>query len=66
VAMGIPLIVNKDFWPLGRYALAAFPCAATVALLWLRRPALRKAWLLVSIVLFGWLAMEYGRGVWVG
>jgi hypothetical protein len=66
VAMGIPLLVNKDFQPLGRYAVAAFPCAAVLALLWLERPALRNAWLAISILLFGWLASEYGRGVWVG
>ena len=66
LAMGIPLIANKDFFPVGRYVVGAFPCAAALASLWADRPALRSAWLAASAVMFAFLAAQYGRGVFVG
>lgn len=66
LAIGIPLIPNKDFFPVGRYVVGAFPCAAAVASLWTNRPALRTGWLVLSSAGFAVIAAQYARGVWVG
>jgi hypothetical protein len=66
LAIGIPLVANKDFFPVGRYVVGAFPCAAAVASLWTDRPALRSAWVVLSAAAFAVLAAQYARGAFVG
>jgi hypothetical protein len=65
VAVGLPALSSHDFQGLGRYALAAFPLFATVALLLHERPRVRAVWLAASAVLLLVLAAGFGAGGYI-
>jgi hypothetical protein len=63
--VGIPALAMKDFWGMGRYALAAFPVFLHVVLALEGRPRVRRALLAASAVVFVLLTLDFGRGSWV-
>lgn len=63
--VGLPAVAMKDFWGMGRYALAAFPCFLFVSLALETRPRLRRVLAVVSLYGFCALATQFGRGSWV-
>jgi hypothetical protein len=63
--IGIPAFAMKDFWGMGRYALAAFPCFLYVTLMLETRPVVRRWLAVASGVGFCLLAVNFGRGAWV-
>ncbi|MCY1074562.1 mannosyltransferase family protein [Archangium lansingense] len=65
MVLAIPALNMKDFWGMGRYVLAAYPCFLELAVLLENRPRVRAAALLASLSLFCTLALAFGRGAWV-
>ncbi len=65
VAMGIPLITSRDFIGLGRYALAAFPALAQLAIELQPRPRLRLCWFLGSAAMLIWMTVRFANGRYV-
>jgi hypothetical protein len=63
--VAIPAWAMKDFWGMGRYALAAFPCFLYVSLALESRPKVRRWLALASGIGFCVLAINFGRGAWV-
>jgi hypothetical protein len=65
-ALLMPAISTSNFWSMGRYALAAFPCFA-VAGEWLvgRRAGVRVGVLVGSAVLLLGMSSLYARGVYI-
>lgn len=63
--VGLPAVAMKDFWGMGRYALAAFPCFLAVSMSLEPKPRLRLALAVVGLYCFCTLAAQFGRGSWV-
>lgn len=61
----IPAISTTNFWSMGRYALAAFPCFAAAALVLTDRTIARRLVIAGSTVGLIVLTMLYARGVYV-
>ncbi len=65
VAMGIPLISSRDFIGLGRYAIAAFPALAQLAIELQPRHRLRLGWLVASAAMLIWMTVRFANGRYV-
>lgn len=65
VVLLIPAISTANFWSMGRYALAAFPCFAATGLLLADRTVLRRITIVMSAAALLVLASLYARGVYV-
>lgn len=65
VAIGIPLVTSRDFIGLGRYAIAAFPALAQLAIELQPRPRLKLGWLAVSALLLVWMTVRFANGRYV-
>ena len=65
VVLLIPAISTANFWSMGRYALAAFPCFAAAGLLLADRTVLRRVTFAASALALLVLASLYARGVYV-
>lgn len=65
IAIGLPLLSSGAFVGLGRYALAAFPCFLTLALLLEPRPRARALWLAVSVALLVVMTSRFAVGRYV-
>ena len=64
-ALLIPAVSTSNFWSMGRYALAAFPCFAVAGALLASRPKTHRLVLMGSAVLLLVLSSLYARGVYV-
>jgi hypothetical protein len=65
VAMGIPFLTSRDFIGLGRYAIAAFPAIAQLAIELQPRQRLRLAWLVASGAMLIWMTVRFANGRYV-
>ena len=65
VAIGIPLISSRDFIGLGRYAIAAFPALAQLAIELQPRQRVRFAWLAGSAAMLIWMTVRFANGRYV-
>ena len=65
VVLLIPAISTANFWSMGRYALAAFPCFAVAGLLLTDRTLVRRTVIVTSGGALLVLASLYARGVYV-
>lgn len=65
IAMGIPLVSSRDFIGLGRYAIAAFPALAQLALELQPRQRVRLSWLAASAALLTWMTVRFANGRYV-
>ncbi len=65
LAIGMPLLSSRDFIGLGRYAIAAFPAIAQLALELQPRPRLRVAWVVVSAAMLVWMTVRFANGRYV-
>lgn len=65
LAMGIPFLSSRLFVGLGRYAIAAFPCFLMLASVLEARPRARRAWLVASALLLGFLLARFTVGRYV-
>ena len=65
VVLLIPAISTANFWSMGRYALAAFPCFAVAGLLLADRTLVRRTVIVTSGGALLVLASLYARGVYV-
>ena len=65
VVLLIPAISTSNFWSMGRYALAAFPCFAVAGALLANRPKAHRLVLMASAMLLLVLSSLYARGVYV-
>ena len=61
----MPAMSTSNFWSMGRYALAAFPCFAVAGDLLARRPRWRIGVFIVSAGLMLGLSSLYARGVYI-
>ncbi len=61
----IPAVSTSNFWSMGRYALAAFPCFAVAGALLASRPKSLRLVIMGSAVLLLILSSFYARGVYV-
>lgn len=60
----VPAISTSNFWSMGRYALAAFPCFAVAGELLARRRVRVPTFIVSAMLLLG-LSSLYARGVYV-
>ena len=65
VVLLIPAISTANFWSMGRYALAAFPCFAVGGLLLADRTLVRRTAIVTSGAALLVLASLFARGVYV-
>jgi len=63
--MGTPFISSYGFIGLGRYAIAAFPCFLTLALLLKTRPRARLVWMITSTALLVIMTSKFAVGRYV-
>jgi hypothetical protein len=63
--LGIPLLSSTEFIGLGRYAMAAFPCFLTLALLLREHPRARITWLCASAILLVMMTSRFAVGRYV-
>jgi hypothetical protein len=65
LAIGIPAVGSKDFFGMGRYLLAAFPCFAVAGEMLATKPRLRLAVLAASATGLVLLTSAFARGHYV-
>lgn len=65
LAILLPAVATKDFFGMGRYALAAFPCFAAAGDLITTRPRVARLGLAASAAVLILVATQFGRGAYL-
>jgi hypothetical protein len=65
IAMSLPMASSRDFICMGRYAIAAFPAFAQLALELQPRPRARVGWFVASVAMLVWMTVRFANGRYV-